>query len=121
MSVLNNPRFLAAKTALVTEVGRHLKEFGLDTDRGEWVVMIGRLRTQLQHKVLGSVLEELLDLLADREKCEWDEMPLEVRVKDPDYPSKKNLWLERQDYLITAKCLEVMGSAFINNFGSVAA
>ncbi|KAA0979924.1 hypothetical protein FQ154_01825 [Paeniglutamicibacter gangotriensis] len=112
MSVLKNPRFLAAKATLITAVGQHLNEFGLDTDRGEWVVMIGRLRTQLKHKVRGSVLEELLDLLADRFLCEWDDIPLDFDVKDPDYADAKSRWLEAQDDLISAKCLDLMGRKF---------
>lgn len=121
MSVLTNPRFLAAKTTLITETGLYLNEYGLDTERGEWVVLVGRLRTQLGHKVLGSVLEELLNLLADRHLCEWDDIPLEFPVKHPEYAEAKNLWLARQDDLITAKCGDIMGSAFIDNFGQVAA
>lgn len=121
MSVLTNPRFLAAKTTLTTEVGQYLKDFGMDTERAEWVILIGQLRKKLGHPVRGIVLDELLNLLADRVKCEWDDVPLMFPVKHPEYAFVKNAWLEAQDQTITAKCLEVMGSAFINNFGSVAA
>lgn len=112
MNVLKDPKFLAAKATLVAEVGHHLSGFGLDTDRGEWVVMIGRLRTQLDHKVRGSVLEELLDLLDDRVKCEWDYMPLDYPVNDPDYAKAKGDWMATQEDLISAKCLELMGRKF---------
>lgn len=112
MNVLKDPKFLAAKATLITEVGHHLNDFGLDTDRGEWVVLIGQLRKQLEHKVRGGVLAELLELLADRMKCEWDDMPLEYPVGDPDYAEAKGDWLATQDDLISAKCLEVMGRKF---------
>lgn len=112
MNVLKNPLFLAAKATLITEVGHHLRDFGLDTDRGEWVVMIGRLRTQLDHKVRGAVLEELLDLLADQIKCEWDDIPLDYPVGDPDYAKTKGDWMEAHEDLINAKCLELMGRKF---------
>ncbi|MFF5791092.1 hypothetical protein ACFY5D_03490 [Paeniglutamicibacter sp. NPDC012692] len=112
MSVLKNPLFLAAKVTLVNETTAFLKEHGMDTDRGEWVVLIGQLRKSLQHKVGGTALAELLDLLADRVKCEWDDMPLEYPVNDPDYSEAKNRWLQKQDELITAQCVELIGSKF---------
>lgn len=109
MNVLDSPKFKAAQATLVAEVSQHLSDFGLDTDRGEWVVMIGRLRTQLDYKVRGIPLGELLDLLADKLKCDWDDMPLDYPVGDPDYAAAKTLWMATQDDLINAKCLEIMG------------
>ena len=121
MSVLTNPRFLAAKTTLTSEVGQFLKDFGLDSERDEWAVLVTQLRIVLQYPIEEVYISELLDLLADRVKCEWDEMPLEFPVKDPDYAEAKGRWLESQDDLINAKCFAAMGSKFINNFGPVAA
>lgn len=112
MSVLKNPQFLAAKTTIVNETTAFLKEYGLDTDRAEWVILIGQLRKALQHKVGGTALADLLDLLADKEKCEWDDVPLDYPVNDPDYAEAKTRWLEKQDELITAACVDLVGAKF---------
>lgn len=112
MNVLKNPKFHAAKATLVNETTAHLKAHGLDTDRAEWVILIGQLRKSLQHEVRGNDLAELLDLLADKEKCEWDDMPLDYPVSDPDYAEAKGRWLQKQDELITAQCVELVGAKF---------
>lgn len=86
MSILTNPRFRAACATVLRKSTEYMDAFGLDDDN------LPALRLNLSQELghpLGDGLWDLLELIGEARRIANDTAPLDVPVKDPDYPAVK--------------------------------
>lgn len=95
-----NEEFERVASVLTQEAREFVREYGPDVERFEFRTMLRRAEKVAGFPVRPAPMGDLLGLVADRIRCEWDDEPLDAPVRHPDYPGMKAEWLATQDDVI---------------------